>query len=74
MSRNRHIGMGDFFVGIFKQAACGIWAVYQKINRVSLYCDIRFFCFVFFRRLYIPFRQYIHLLVRWPPVSPTQRR
>ena len=37
--------MGDFFIGIFKQATCGIWSVYPKINRVSLYCDIRFLCF-----------------------------
>ncbi len=66
--------MGDFFTGIFKQAACGIWAVYPKINRVSLYCGIRFFCFFVFGRLYIVSRQYIHLLVKMAPVFPTQRR
>ena len=52
----------------------GIWSVYPKINRVSLYCGIRFFCFFIFGRLYIASRQDLHLLVRWPPVSQTQRR
>ena len=43
--------MGDFFTGIFKQAACGIWSAYPKINRVSLYCGIRFFLFFCFRQV-----------------------